>query len=81
LRLRVGHIDDEFVALGTTDMCEPDASVAGCAFDYGTAWFEESAFFGVENAVECCAIFNGAAGVLKLGFTKDLATSRFGEMF
>jgi len=78
--LRVGHVYDEFVAFGMTDVGEPDAGVAGCTFDYGAARFEEAALFRVENAVECCTVFDGAAGVLEFSFAENFAACGFGEV-
>ena len=77
--LRVGHVDDEVVALGAADVREADACVAGGAFDDGAARGEEGALFGVLDDVEGGAVFDAAAGVLEFGFAEDGAGCFGGE--
>jgi hypothetical protein len=67
LRLRVGHVDDQVIALGTADVCETNAGVSSGAFYYGSAGLEQAALFGILDDVECGTVFDGAAWVLKLG--------------
>jgi hypothetical protein len=58
---------------------ETDTSVSGCAFDDGTAGFQETLLFGILNDEEGGAVFDGTAGVLEFGFSKDIAACLFGE--
>lgn len=58
-------------------MRKADAGVAGRTFYYGAARFENATFFGIEDAVEGCAVFDGAAGVLEFGFAEDLTAGFF----
>lgn len=69
LRLRVWHVDDEFVAFGAADVGEAYASVPCCAFDDGAAWLQEACFLGMFDDEERCAVFYGAAGVLEFGLS------------
>jgi hypothetical protein len=59
---------------------EADACVAGCAFDDGAAGFEQAALFGVEDAVQGCAVLDAAAGILEFGFSEDCAVGLVGEL-
>ncbi len=58
-------------------MRKADARVAGCTFYYGAARLENAAFFRIEDAVEGCTVFDGAAGVLEFGFAEDLTAGFF----
>lgn len=62
-------------------MCEPDASVSGCAFDDGPARVEQAEALCVFDDEEGGAVFDGAAGVLEFGFAEDVATGFFGKLF
>ncbi|KAJ0162558.1 hypothetical protein CTA2_4379, partial [Colletotrichum tanaceti] len=73
LGLRVGHVDDELVALGAAHVREADARVAGGALDDGAAGLEEPALLGVLDDVERRAILDRAARVHELGLAEDLA--------
>jgi hypothetical protein len=60
---------------------EADAGVSGCAFDDGAAWVEEAEALGIFDDEECGAVFYAAAGVLKFGFSEDVAAGFFAEAF
>ena len=80
LRLGVGHVDDEVVALGAADVGEAYARVARGALDDGAAGLEEAGFLGVLDDEERGAVFHRAAWVLEFGFAEDVAAGFFGEL-
>jgi len=47
---------------------ESYARVAGCAFYYRSAGFQQTTFFGIFDDVIGCAVFDAAAGVLEFSF-------------
>lgn len=79
LRLRVGHVDDQLVALGTADMRQANARVSGRAFNNRSAWSQQSLFLSVFDDIERSSVFHTAAGVLELGFTQDVAPGLLGK--
>jgi hypothetical protein len=58
LRLCVGHVDDEVVALGAADVGEANAGVAGGSFYYGSAGLEKTAVLSILDNIESSAIFD-----------------------
>lgn len=80
LGLRIGHVDDEFVAFGTTNVGKTDACVAGGALNDGAARLELAALFGVLHYIEGGAVFDRAAGVLEFSFSEDFAARLAGEV-
>jgi hypothetical protein len=61
-------------------VCEPDACVASCAFDHGSARVEEALALGIFDDEERGAVFDGASRVLEFGFAQDVAAGLFGEL-
>jgi hypothetical protein len=66
--LCVGHVDNEVVALGTADVGEANAGVAGGSFDYCSTGLEKTAVLSVLDDIEGSAVFDRATWVLELGF-------------
>jgi hypothetical protein len=60
---------------------EPDARVAGGAFDDGPAGLDQALLFGMLDDEEGGAVFDTAARVLEFGFAEDIAAGLFGELF
>jgi hypothetical protein len=60
-------------------VCEPNAGVASCAFDDGSAGVQETEALCIFDDEEGGAVFDGAAGVLEFGFAEDVAAGFLGE--
>ena len=73
LRLCVGHVDDQVVALGAADVGETDAGVASGAFNDGSAGLEETALLCVLHNVYGGAVLDRATGVEEFAFGVDVA--------
>ena len=80
LRLRVRHQDQRAVAARIADEREPDAGVAGRAFDDQAAGLDDAAALAVEHHVLRRAILDRAAGVQELGFAEDRAARELGRL-
>lgn len=79
LRLGVGHVDNEIVALGAADVGKANSRVTGRALDDGTAGLQESLFLRILDNEESGTVFHAATGVLEFGFTEDVAAGLFGD--
>jgi hypothetical protein len=60
-------------------VCEANARVAGCAFDYGAAGVQEAEALCVFDDEEGGAILDGSAWVLEFGLSEDIAAGFFGQ--
>ena len=78
LRLRVGNDDDSFVAQSGGDHGEPNAGVAGRAFDDAPARLQAAGAFGIADHRQRGAVFDRAAGVHEFGLAENRAARRLG---
>jgi len=80
LALRVRDHDHRAVAARACDQREPDAGVAGGAFDHKPARLEIAAPLGLQDHLASRTIFHRTAGVHELGFAQDQAPGGFGGL-
>src|SRR6185312_13182676 len=72
-RLVVRHHDDAAVTARVADVRETDSRVAGGALDDDTARAQLTAFLGIDDDRERCAVFDRAARIHEFGLAEDLA--------
>ena len=60
-------------------MRKANACVSCCSFHHCAAGSQQSSLLCVFHHEECCAVFDGASWILKLGLSKDIAAGLFRE--
>ena len=76
-RLFVGDGEDDFIAAHAGDESEPQAGVAGRAFDDGAAGLEFAGAFGFFDHGDADAVFHRAAGIHVIGFDPNFGGGIF----
>src|SRR6516162_4818652 len=79
LALRLRDHDHSAISAGAGDECQPDACVAGGAFDHDATGSQFAALFGLQDHMPCRAVLDRAARVQKLRLAEDCAAGLLGE--
>ena len=79
LALGVGDHDQRAIAARARDQREPDAGVAGGAFDHQAAGLELAAPLRLQDHLAGRAVLHRAAGIHELGLAEDRAAGRLGR--
>ena len=79
LRLCVGHVDDQLVALRPADVRETNSGIPCCSLHDCTAGLQKTPLLRILDDEQRSPVLDTASGVLKLGFTEDVATGLIGE--
>lgn len=79
LRLCVGHVDDQLVALGPADVRETNSGISCCSLHNCTARLQKTPLLRILDDEKRSPVLDTASGVLELGFTEDVAACLIGE--
>ena len=73
LALRLRHDDDRVIAAGVGDQRQPDAGIAGGAFDDHPAWPQFATRFGGFDNRARRAVLDRTAGIEEFGLAQNAA--------
>ena len=81
IALRFRNNNDGFIAKRIGDQRNANACISCCTFDNRAARFQQAFGFCVANNEQGSTVFNGLAGVHKLGFAQNRAAGLFRGLF
>lgn len=79
LRLCVGHVDDQLVALGPADVCETNSGISCGPLHNCTARLQKTPLLRILDDEQRSPVLDTTSGVLKFSFTEDVAARLIGE--
>lgn len=80
LTLRIRHVDDTFVSLAPTDMCESNTGISSSSLDHGSSRSNLPFLLGFLDEVKCSSVLDGSTRRHEFGFREDVGSSLFGQL-